>query len=104
MVEIYLNVDGSHHSFLSIPLDDFRRLSIRPFKWLRYVLYCICGARGDLSASQGAPPVDYNSTELLADDVKYFYEPSGRFFLHVRSFPTTRFSRALYLRGLRRFK
>jgi hypothetical protein len=104
MVEIYLNVDGSQHSFLSIPLDDVRRLSIRPFKWLRYVLYCICGACGDLSVSQGGPPVDYDSTELLADDVIYFYEPSGRFFLHVRSFPTTHFSRALYLRGLRRFK
>ncbi|KAH9008766.1 hypothetical protein EDB84DRAFT_1671824 [Lactarius hengduanensis] len=39
-------------------------------------LYCICGARGDLSASQGGPPVDYDSTKL-ADDVIYFYEPSG---------------------------
>ncbi|KAH9022934.1 hypothetical protein EDB84DRAFT_1274435, partial [Lactarius hengduanensis] len=77
MVEIYLNVDGSQLSFLSIPLDDVRRLSTRPFKWLRYVLYCICGARGDLSASQGGPPVDYDSTKL-ADDAIYFYEPSGQ--------------------------
>ncbi|KAH9172519.1 hypothetical protein EDB89DRAFT_1851085 [Lactarius sanguifluus] len=77
MVEIYLNVDGSQLSFLSIPLDDVQRLSIRPFKWLRYVMYCICGARGDLSASQGGPPVDYDSTKL-ADDVIYFYEPSGQ--------------------------
>ncbi|KAH8988298.1 hypothetical protein EDB86DRAFT_2051219 [Lactarius hatsudake] len=75
MVEIYLNVDGSQLSFLSIPPDDVRRLSIRPFKWLRYALYCICGARGGLSASQGGPPVDYDSTKL-ADDVIYFYEPS----------------------------
>ncbi|KAH9036199.1 hypothetical protein EDB85DRAFT_2288403 [Lactarius pseudohatsudake] len=76
MVEIHLNVGGSPFSFLSIPLDDVQRLSIRPFKWLRYVLYSICGARGDLYARLGDPPVDYDSTEL-ADDVIYFYEPSG---------------------------
>ncbi|KAH9050883.1 hypothetical protein EDB83DRAFT_2676602 [Lactarius deliciosus] len=75
MVEIYLNVDGSRFPFLSIPLDDVQRLSTRPFKWLRYVLYCICGARGDLYARLGGPPVDYDSTEL-AGDVIYFYEPS----------------------------
>ncbi|KAH9046804.1 hypothetical protein EDB84DRAFT_1624093 [Lactarius hengduanensis] len=77
MVEIHLNVGGSPFSFLSIPLDDVQRLSIRPFKWLRYVLYSICGARGDLYARLGDPPVDYNSTEL-ADHVIYFYEPSGK--------------------------
>ncbi|KAH8994519.1 hypothetical protein EDB92DRAFT_286656 [Lactarius akahatsu] len=76
MVEIYLNVDGFPFSFLSIPLDDVQRLSIRPFKWLRYVLYSICGARGDLYARLGDPPVDYDSTEL-ADHLIYFYEPSG---------------------------
>ncbi|KAH9036207.1 hypothetical protein EDB85DRAFT_1941824, partial [Lactarius pseudohatsudake] len=53
-----LNVDGSRFSFLSIPLDDVQRLSIRPFKWLRYVLYCICGARGNLYARLGDPPVE----------------------------------------------
>ncbi|KAI9438933.1 hypothetical protein H4582DRAFT_2128507 [Lactarius indigo] len=77
MVEISLDVDGSQRSFLSIPLDDIRRLSTRPFKWLRYVLYCICGARGDLSAVHGGPPVDYDSTELV-DDNRYFYRPSSR--------------------------
>ncbi|KAI9438928.1 hypothetical protein H4582DRAFT_1877448, partial [Lactarius indigo] len=77
MVEICLDVDGSQRSFLSIPFDDIGRLSIRPFKWLRYVLYCICGARGDLSAEHGGPPVDYDSTELADDDI-YFYRPSSR--------------------------
>ncbi|KAH9054869.1 hypothetical protein EDB87DRAFT_1413202 [Lactarius vividus] len=62
MVEIYLSVDRSQLSFLSIPLDDVCRLFIRPFKRLRYLLYCICGARGDLSASQGGPPVNYAIT------------------------------------------
>ncbi|KAH8994526.1 hypothetical protein EDB92DRAFT_1815046 [Lactarius akahatsu] len=70
-------VDDSRFPFLSIPLDDVQRLSIRPFKWLRYVLYSICGARGNLYARLGDPPVDYDSTEL-ADHLIYFYEPSGK--------------------------
>lgn len=77
MVEIYLNIDGSQFSFLGIPLSDVQRLSIRPFKWLRYVMFCICGARGDFYATLDGPPVDYDST-ALADDGIYFYKPSGR--------------------------
>ncbi len=78
MVEIYLNVDGSQSSFLSIPLSDIQRLSFRPFKWLRYVMYSICGARGDLYPTPDCLlPVDYEST-ALADNVIYFYKPSGK--------------------------
>ncbi len=78
MVEIYLNVYGSQISFFSIPYSDVQRLSIRPFKWLRFVMFStICGARGDLSAMPDGPPVDYESA-ALADDVRYFYKPSGR--------------------------
>ncbi|KAH8994516.1 hypothetical protein EDB92DRAFT_1943830 [Lactarius akahatsu] len=76
MVEIYLSVHESQFSFLSIPLADVQRLAIRPFKWLRYVMYCICGARGDLYATLDGPPVDYDST-ALANDAMYYYKPSG---------------------------
>ncbi|KAH9036197.1 hypothetical protein EDB85DRAFT_2288402 [Lactarius pseudohatsudake] len=76
MVEIYLSVHESQVSFLSIPLADVQRLAIRPFKWLRYVMYSICGARGDLYATLDGPPVDYDST-ALADDAMYYYKPSG---------------------------
>ncbi len=77
MVEIYLNVHESQVPFLSIPLSDVQRLSIRPFKWLRFVMFSICGARGDLYATLDGPPVDYDGT-ALADNIIYFYKPSGK--------------------------
>jgi hypothetical protein len=78
MVNIYLNVDGSQESFLSIPDSDVGRLSIRPFRWLRYVMFSICGAHGDISATPDGPPVDYNSTSL-ADITDLYCNPSGMF-------------------------
>jgi hypothetical protein len=72
MVEIYLNTQP----FLSIPNGDVRRLSVHPFSWLRYVMFSICGAHGDLSATPNGPPVDYHSTELA--EVPYYYTPSGK--------------------------
>lgn len=76
MVEIYLNIHGSQAPFLSIPNSDVERLSQSPFKWLRYVMFSICGAPGDLSAMPNGPPVDYGST-LLANTM-YYYNPSGK--------------------------
>ncbi|KAI9566886.1 hypothetical protein HD554DRAFT_2193715 [Boletus coccyginus] len=75
MVDIYLNLPRSRqYPFLSIPNSDVRRLSKRPFKWLRFVMFSICGARGDLSATPDGPPVDYDNTSF--SDV-YYYNPSG---------------------------
>jgi len=48
MVKIYLKVDGTKISFLSVPNRDAIRLAVCPFKWLRLVMFCICGARGEL--------------------------------------------------------
>ena len=60
MVDIYLSVHGERIRLLSIPLRDIQRLSIRPFKWLRFVMFCICGAKGQLSAMpDGLPAADY---------------------------------------------
>jgi len=75
MVDIHLNIPESRDPFISIPNSDVRRLSKRPFKWLRFVMFCICGARGDLSATPDGPPVDYDSTSF--SDV-YYYNPSGK--------------------------
>jgi hypothetical protein len=77
MVNIHLNVDGPPLLFLTIPNDDVRRLSICPYKWIRYVLFSICGARGDLSTAPNGQPVDYDSTSL-ADDIDLYYNPSGK--------------------------
>ncbi|KAI9566899.1 hypothetical protein HD554DRAFT_2315281 [Boletus coccyginus] len=79
MVDIYLNLpEVLQDPFLSIPNSDVRRLSKRPFKWLRFVMFSICGARGDLSATPDGPPVDY---DLESDKTSffdaYYYNPSG---------------------------
>lgn len=79
-VDIYLKVDGLEVCFLSIPYDDVQRLSVRPFKWMRFVMFCVCGARGDLSATPDGPPVDYDSTSL-ADITEVYYKAQGKFFL-----------------------
>ena len=77
MIKIYLTRVGSETPFLSIPLSDVQRLSIWPFKWLRYVMFCICGARGELSAGPAGPEVDYETT-VLVDDSIYYYSTSGK--------------------------
>jgi hypothetical protein len=74
MVEICLNVDGTKTPFLCVPNRDIRRLAIRPFKWLWHVMFCICGAHGELHAMSDDSLVDYNSTSL--SDV--CYEPRGK--------------------------
>ncbi|KAH9042306.1 hypothetical protein EDB84DRAFT_1436459 [Lactarius hengduanensis] len=78
MVNIYLNIDGSPLSLLTIPNSEAERLSIHPFKWIRYVMFSICGASGDLSSSPApdGPSVDYDSTSL-PNDIDLYYNPSG---------------------------
>ena len=79
MVEIYLNFrQVSNDPFLSVPNSDIERLSNRPLCWLRYVMFSICGARGDLFKTLDATsdPVDYDT--LLADlPAAIYYKPSG---------------------------
>jgi hypothetical protein len=79
MVNIYLSVDASLVQFLNIPNSDALRLSIRPYKWIRYTMFSICGARGDISMAPNGQPVDYDSTSL-ADVVDLYYYPSGKSF------------------------
>ncbi|KAH9025430.1 hypothetical protein EDB85DRAFT_217922 [Lactarius pseudohatsudake] len=94
MVNIHLDVNGSQVLFLTIPLEDVQRLSIRPFKWLRFVVFSICGARGELSAIPNGHTVDYNTTTELVDTT-YYYKPLGDFIfidlhgLNDRKTPTT---------------
>jgi hypothetical protein len=88
MVEVYLQVDETNLPFLSIPNCDVQRLAIRPFKWLRFVMFCICGAHGELHAMSDDSVVDYNST-TLSNDI-YWYEPQGKvFFVRSLSQPQT---------------
>ena len=82
MVNIYLNVDGPPLTFLNIPDSDVLRLSIRPYKWIRYTMFSICGARGYLSTAPNGPPVNYDSTSL-ADVIDLYYNPSGKVSLDI---------------------
>lgn len=81
MVNIHLNISNNSVLFLSVPIDDIRRLSLYPLKWLRFVTFTICGARGELHATPGGPVVNYNTSFVnIADDSDYHYCHQGEFF------------------------
>ena len=84
MVEIYLESDQPL-LLLSIPPDDIQRLSDAPLKWLRFVTFTICGARGHLLQSHEGPIVDYDATSINYIVGPYYYEPNGRFSLYYGS-------------------
>ena len=63
-IEIFLSIDQTEISFLLIPRSDIERLAVSPFRWIRYVMFAICGARGDLSTTSNGPAVDYEKTEI----------------------------------------
>ena len=105
MVEIYLNVHEDQTLLLSIPLRDIQRLSIRPLKWLRFVMFCVCGAKGQLSATPDGLPVDDNTgiTSLTDDDI-YYYMTGGKFYFVYRTRLRLYISRDIHLRGPLLFK
>jgi hypothetical protein len=76
MVKIYLKVDGTKIPFLCVPDRDAIRLAVRPFKWLRFVMFCISGARGELHSMSDDSLVNYNSTTMA--DHGYWYNPRGK--------------------------
>ena len=77
-IEIFLSINDSQISFLSIPRSDIERLAVSPFHWLSYVVFAICGARGDLSTTPNGPAVDYENTEIANDEITYYYRPSRK--------------------------
>ena len=77
MVNIMLN-QQPQVPFLTISRDDVERLSNSPFRWIRYVMFAICGARGDISTTPDGQPVNYDDI-LLEDDANLYYTPSGKF-------------------------
>jgi hypothetical protein len=77
-IEIFLSFDGNHVSFLSIPRSVIERLAIFPFRWIRYVMFTICGACGDLLTRPNGPSVDYDKTEIADAENTYYYRPSGK--------------------------
>ncbi|KAN0103821.1 hypothetical protein V8E52_011597, partial [Russula decolorans] len=90
-IEIFLSSDETQIYFLSIPRSDIERLAVSPFQWIRYVMFAICGAHGDLSTTPNGPAVDYEYTEIANDENTYYYRPSGKLPFCVLS----RFKRAI---------
>jgi len=84
MVEVFLRVEGRFVAFLSIPLNEIQPLCIHPLKWLRFVAFAICGARGHLfpSTAVGTRPVDYETSVPVET---CYYVPEGE--SHVSSWP-----------------
>jgi hypothetical protein len=77
MVDVYLLDSDNPLLLLSVPLDDIRRLSHRPLKWLRYVVFTICGARGHLLHSHNGPIVNYATISINNISGPYYYQPTG---------------------------
>jgi hypothetical protein len=77
-IEIFLILNERQIPFLSIPHSDIERLAVSPFRWIRYVMFTICGAPGDLSSTPDGPPVDYDWTKFPDAENTYYYRPSGK--------------------------
>jgi hypothetical protein len=76
-IEIFLSFQGNTVSFLSIPRSDIDRLAVFPFRWIRYVMFSICGLGGDPLTTLNGLPVDYNRTEFADTENAYYYRPFG---------------------------
>ena len=80
MVNVHIRkTDGDWIQALAIPLEDIRRLSLRPLKWLRFVAFAALGAKGHLSQTPGGNLVDYENVSLadLAEDENFYFSPEG---------------------------
>ena len=82
-IENFLIIDEKQISFLSIPRDDIKRLAAFPFRWIRYVLFAICGARGNLCTTPNGHEVNYEITEISNHESTYYYRPSGKLSFYV---------------------
>jgi hypothetical protein len=80
-IEIFLSIDKTQVSFLSIPRSDIERLAVSPFRWIRYVMFAICGVGGDLYSTPNGPAVNYDDTEIAEN--KYYYRPLGKLSFRV---------------------
>jgi hypothetical protein len=77
MVNVYLLDSDAPLLLLSVPPGDIQRLSYRPLKWLRFVMFTICGARGDLLMSHNGTIVNYETTSTNTVVGPYYYRPIG---------------------------
>ncbi|KAK0479976.1 hypothetical protein EDD18DRAFT_1312405 [Armillaria luteobubalina] len=77
-VNIHLSYRNTQVLALSIPIDDIKRLSIRPLKWLKYVAFTVFGVIGHLALTADGSAVEdenitWESEDRLCED--YYYIP-----------------------------
>ena len=77
-IEIFLVFNQVQTPFLSIPRSDIRRLAVSQFRWIRYIMFAICGARGDLSTTPNGRPVDYDKTTIADNENTYYHRALGK--------------------------
>jgi hypothetical protein len=66
---------------LRIPKTDIFRLSLRPFKWLRYVAFAILGIPSALSTAKDSPPLSeaiMTGNELDHTNLWYVYNSESK--------------------------
>ncbi|KAH9959992.1 hypothetical protein BC827DRAFT_428419 [Russula dissimulans] len=61
-IDIFLYSNDVSTPFLSIPKGDLRLMSLKPHRWMTYVMIAICGAEGDLTERLEGPPVELDTT------------------------------------------
>ncbi|KAF8964218.1 hypothetical protein BDZ97DRAFT_1660573 [Flammula alnicola] len=81
-INLHLSYQNEEMVALTIPIDDIKRLSLRPLKWLRYVAFAVFGAPGRLALTSdaNAPDVDYD-VPLGKISGDYYYIPDGEIHL-----------------------
>ena len=79
MVNVYVKVDNQWIHALVIPLEDIERLSLRPLKWLRFVVFTVVGAKGHLFDAPDGSLVDYENVSLanIAENDNYYFASEG---------------------------
>jgi len=81
-IQLFIHIDDTWESALSIPVRDCNRFSTRPLKWLRFLGYAICGCDGHVIPRIGGCPVNYNSE--VRGGANYYFDSSGtRFHISV---------------------
>ena len=75
--ELYLRVNGSWRSILTIPNDDFSRFTTRPLAWLRFLGYAIYGRDGLLKTRPNGPELNSDNTNVADLNRRYYYISPG---------------------------
>ncbi|KAK7007232.1 hypothetical protein R3P38DRAFT_3032118 [Favolaschia claudopus] len=80
LITLHIELSGLWHPVLAMPMEQIQVLTLRPHKWLRFMGYCIYGARGRLQSSpQGISEVNPLETTTFSTDYYYVSGKPGRF-------------------------